>query len=410
MTHLYRNLRTIVIAGLALLALSAAAVYTGPARLESWLPVDCTVLAIRGVDHCYPATDADSDGIPDAYEAALLNRYRPFYRFSDDGGPDPYRPLDPVQYLRQSSLIGIEVAKCCRGIRSQIGPPLATSAQLSRDPSLALRDAGIDAPGTHVPGAAQCGFAAVLPPDGAAFLHGAPWSQVLSAGNIGLFGHVVPAGPAGLYVVEYWQFFGYNVGGGPWGIANHEGDWATVQLVVQPADRSHEVVRTLHSHHGDVDTFVFRDAKGVQTKHTQGAPFAVPGGGKIVEYATSSNSVLFPDAVQMYEAPGESLYLHPVVYIEHGGHEFWPTSWGFKSWAHNHNGESYQLLTRNVPNLGEVSAPMSAEAAVITRYTGYWGYRNSSNAPPPGPSLHTEWSWPRREATLRRQVATCAEA
>lgn len=402
MTKVNHALRKVAIAGLLLISAGGCAQASQGSRVESWRPVGCTVLAIRGVEHCYASTDNDHDGVPDAYETALLDRYRPFYRFSDDDGPEPYRPLDPMGFLRRSSLIGVSVAKFDRGIRSKTAT-MATSTAIGRNPRVVLEYGGIDAVTYASADAAACGFTALLPPEGADFLHGAPWSQVLAAGNIGLFGHVRQLGAPGQYAVEYWQFFGYNIGGGPWGIGNHEGDWNNVQVVVQPADAQHEVLRTTHSHHGDVDTFTFRDQNG-RTAHTQGSPFAVPSQGRIVEYRSSDQ------AVQMFAPQGQSLFLHPVVYLEHGGHEFWPTTGGSKKWAHNHNGRGHQLLTQHVPNLGEVSAPLSDEAAIITRFTGYWGYRNSSNAPPPGPSLHKQWHWGPSESRLQRQVAPCAES
>jgi hypothetical protein len=88
-------------------------------------------------------------------------------------------------------------------------------------------------------------------------------------------------------------------------------------------------------------------------------------------------------------------FTHPVVYVEYGGHEFWPSAhWGFGG-APKHGGDGqYAYQTVNAPNLGEVEHPIGEIARILLRYNGYWGTYNKYNDNPPGPALHKAWNWP----------------
>src|SRR4051812_38507790 len=66
------------------------------ADAEADAPIDITNAA---------TVDADQDGIPDATEEVLLRRYRPFYRFSQDGGDDEsFRPANPIDEIANAQL------------------------------------------------------------------------------------------------------------------------------------------------------------------------------------------------------------------------------------------------------------------------------------------------------------------
>jgi transcriptional regulator with XRE-family HTH domain len=100
------------------------------------------------------------------------------------------------------------------------------------------------------------------------------------------------------------------------------------------------------------------------------------------------------------------VYKHPVVYVEWGGHEFWPTSsWSIAA-ASKHNGlgkYSYfgdapvdvtylpVFLSNGAQNL---PSPLpNADVALVTLFAGFWGAPQSHNGPPQGPPLHCEWFW-----------------
>jgi hypothetical protein len=190
-----------------------------------------------------------------------------------------------------------------------------------------------------------------------------------------------------LVKIEYWQFFPFNGGSAP-----HEGDWDSVQLMIDLNSKSLPcqsgtqagfglIMSIFHYHHGDESRFHFTNCKNK-------SPTSEPG---IVEF-TDSNS----EKVQLFQDADGNL-THPVVYIEYATHEFWPTTAGSKHGVPNHNGDGTSYLTATPPNLGEVEAPLSeyAHAAELMRFNGFWG----ACCPgvlwaPPGPTLHKEWTWP----------------
>jgi len=100
------------------------------------------------------------------------------------------------------------------------------------------------------------------------------------------------------------------------------------------------------------------------------------------------------NVVRLFQDPNSLKFEHPVVYIEKGSHEFYPTeAWRFYA-APKHNGKGFHFLTSAPPNLGEVdhALPDTDEAAVIMLYNGLWGTFSRLNSPPPGPTLHLNWT------------------
>jgi hypothetical protein len=98
----------------------------------------------------------------------------------------------------------------------------------------------------------------------------------------------------------------------------------------------------------------------------------------------------------LFQDPATNRFAHPVVYIEHGTHELFPSpDWNYYA-APNHNGGSYNFLTNTPPNLGEVEHPLNEDPAalIILRFNGYWGTYCKANCSPPGPPLHANWAWP----------------
>jgi len=377
--------------------------------------------------------DADRDRIGDATEYALLQRFSPLYLFSNSlivfGVAENYRPTDPVWYIRRSELLrsGDEQSRTIIPNSILINNPLAIlTAQTSSDLTLNPRktDFHIDPVGTFQGDDSNPGR------------HGQSWETILAKKNVGLFGHVVPYtvpqtaptfyggnlfglqerwesywqshwGPyAGrtLYKIEYWQFFGYNDTGAEFDIGDHEGDWATVQLLYDP--KAQNIVRVAHYAHGREISFFLHTARSNRIDYL---PFGTP----ILYYTGENFGGTFDDAgataqentLMLAKDPATQAFSHPIVYVENGSHEFWPTMDGRfcvdlvlgKGCAPNHAGldVGHNYLTVNVPNLGEVEAPSNVEGALlILRYNGYWGAYSRLNSPPPGPTLHTEWQWP----------------
>jgi hypothetical protein len=240
------------------------------------------------------------------------------------------------------------------------------------------------------------------------------------------------------YKVEYWQFFGFNAADNqPLGIGEHEGDWTSVQLLVQPARFAPDptlcvpggpcggrrmvsperVVRVSHFMHGQEISFDF------DSPHESHGPTLLQGGetlefrGATGGHAIDINdrhfgnpcgaemSVLRNNTLRMFrEVAGTGSFTHPLVYIEKGGHEFWPTESGTLNYiiggityrTEVHRGDGQAFLTATPPNMGEVEAPMPNRrgSQFVLLYNGVWGKENRYNDPPHGPPLHGNWTWP----------------
>lgn len=380
--------------------------------------------------------DNDQDGIDDNMETRLLERFRPYFKFSfNKNTQDEYRPTDVLFYLEHSELNKSHVQSADNTIISNNelaampylvlllpyranqptarpnGSPVITeyagSTEYYINPLEHVNGENGDEPGRH----------------------GNSWAEVLKKRNVGLYGHVVPiklnrpqdydrkrvltGSDAGnqYYKIEYWQFFGYNEDG-LGGAANHEGDWTTVQLLYNPVTDKIEGV--FHYAHGKIEFRFFVDeANSVQE-------FASPPGKAPVElykeyrgrnYGKYGDIVSLIDnyshnTLRLLQDPVTKEFSHPFVYIEWGAHEFWPTESGFYPGVPTHNGEGYSFLTATPPNLGEVEnlLPQSGVThsfdEIILHFNGYWG---TQGGPPPGPPMHYQWTWP-ASSSIRWQL------
>lgn len=356
--------------------------------------------------------DEDNDGIDDRIEARLLEKFRPYYKFTLNRGNDveEYRPTDALSYIQQSDFYGNDVkifdhTDMATGPKRMISffTSINNSSDIGSNPQLAKFRLKPVVEGTK---------------------NGAAWDNKNSRGNVGLYGHVVPirlkqasdydrhAIPSGsdqngliFYKIEYWQFYGYNEDHA--GIlGEHEGDWTTVQLIYDPRGGENEdsIAYVLYYEHGALEIrfnmFSNKYAKPyTMTNSTdqfityQGRNHGkdCAGGPGINSDDCNNNTLIFS------KDPISQRFTHPVVYIENGAHEPWPTSSGKFSAASGHNGddESHSYLTTTPPNLGEVDHPsLDVNGAFeILRYNGRWG-KDGAGGPPQGPILHWEWTWP----------------
>lgn len=390
---------------------------------------------------CIPvvAGDADHDGIPDQTEQALLDHFRPYFKFSrDHGDNETFRPTDVDAYLRASEIDGTgdENADVLMGNGWASSSPNALLS-LSRpdrpplcsgSPSVATCSADL----THN----QRWVHYYINPNNDA-RRGVEWPVARAARNIGLYGHVVPirlAGPTGYdaghvascadygdrskstyYKIEYWQFFGYSSNNAIGDLYDHEGDWDSVQVIFQPGNVAARlpgrIIEVLFYAHGRQMAFNMTLATGSPTSmenesihEWRGPNYNQPVGD--IHDAGFIDPARDNHVLQMYRDPDTGNYDHPVVYVEHGGHEFWPSPyWSFYG-AQKHGGDDIadSYLAARPPNLGEVEHPLDETpvAPVILRFNGYWGTYSReghgklfpANAPPPGPTLHSEWTWP----------------
>ena len=375
----------------------------------------------------------------------LIERFSPHLRFSlGEHGAEEFRPQDPIQYLQQSRLVTSEDDPVTR----------IDNARLQTNPDSVLSLANLLASYVPTGDGTQCTNSSPRMPFDVDPLTNAPhegasWAEVMAKGNVGVFAHVskvvprdgdvassqdllggscsrkvngsdLPVTPVSSYEtscanclrIEYFQFFGYSetysiqdIHGVDYG--NHEGDWAMV-VVVYDADTD-KVAAVSHFAHGYEMRF---DMKRASANHEQDDPLLGrvqinegPNVGK--EFTLASVHLSEPRTRQENPELGQDNELrlakdsttgefsHPIVYVEHGAHEFWPTEHGNMDRAPNHNGDDrdhhYQPV--DIPNLGEIEHPMGATARTVVLFSGAWGHINSYNSPPPGPALHKAWNW-----------------
>jgi len=320
--------------------------------------------------------------LADSLERELLMRFRPYYRFSLDDGADKYHPADALWYVRNSALRDAKVQGSnqllartvlvdhpervlnvctntwgCSDRRS--GPTSVTQYQLDIDDSLRTGEAD--------------------------------WSKVKNSA-IGLYGHVAPlhenrSDPTSLtgFKIEYWQFYAFN--DAPTDDYRHEGDWETVQLVVEANGST--IRKIIHEVHGQ--PIVFELGRGSRLDI----------GGGFLEYRGPNYGTTFwgpsgsdraqNNLVRVYCFQGSCT--HPVVYIEHSGHATWPSAqWGWVG-ARKHEGDGDSYLTSTPPNLGEIGAANvdCPGAEIIIHFNGHWGAKNDG---PSGPGMKDSWGRP----------------
>jgi hypothetical protein len=242
-----------------------------------------------------------------------------------------------------------------------------------------------------------------------------------------------PACLAQIIKIEYWQFFGYSHDfqdpaspiddiAGPVtpavlaGILDHSGDWCSVQLYVDAgwafsSQPDKAIVAVYHYAHGLQFGFDMSRVQVPPPAPTTFQGFSIqeldgpnhhgePVNMNVHAHETDSGvQAAQNNMVQLAQDPASHLYIHPVAYVEWGGHEFFPTSdWGYEL-ASKHNGAGkYHYIAADVPNIGEIgdANPPSVQARLITNFAGYWGNvvgPANQNGPPQGPPLHKQWMW-----------------
>ncbi|MDP9089325.1 MAG: hypothetical protein M3O26_11390 [Pseudomonadota bacterium] len=347
--------------------------------------------------------DVDKDGLDDLVERNLLDKFRPYYVFSS--GED-YRPADAIDYLRHSSLL-------TEGY-SILAPqphkaPIVPEKDLSADPSkIFVWSTWPNIAKSSNFQLTHCKSLYWISPE-SSVQHGSDWGTVQTVGNIGLYGHVTwNRNTPNLVDIEYWQFYGYNKANFTT-IGDHQGDWESVVVTVDP-NKPDQIVYVTHYVHGAAIQFKsFPYPLPTQPANSTGRiTFHGPNYLDIavdLDLSDSSSLKIAQDAV--VEVMCQQLFCtHPVVYIENGTHASWPqTGWKWPD-VPKHDGKGPAFLTTTPPNLGEPSNPMTETpfAYEILNYSGMWGaYSQSVNAgklgkvntnPPHGPALHNLFARP----------------
>lgn len=385
----------------------------------------------------YNIIDNDQDGIDDREEQRLLEKFRPYYKFSKQGKlnlpkssinpgfTEEHRPADVLWFIRRSRVIDSDNENNKSSIVPQntlAGDPskvLFSPSDILTKPYV-LTNYHID-PLTDVP--------LVSGKDPAR--SGADWNEVMQKRNIGLYGHVVPIklkrksrpddgaldydrnrilsnSDVGeiFYKIEYWQFFGYNNCYCP-DAYNHEGDWITMQLIYNPHGGTVDSIETvLYYEHGQLEIrFDMAKGKGpipvsfsnISNRFIEyhGANYRKPCFCDTKAIKTDYiNQVCSNNTIIFCEDPATHRYTHPVAYIEVGSHEPWPTSDGWFTGCPNHDGDDteHSFLTLTPPNLGEIEHPLNYSGNLeVLHFNGSWGAKNGGAR---GPCAHTQWTWP----------------
>lgn len=302
--------------------------------------------------------DADEDGLDDAIEEQLIDRFRPYYFF--DHANDKW-PASVLWFVRRSELY-YRTTPLTRVL-------VYSREQLSKNPELILQ--------ALVSGESSNG--AISPKPSNYFID--PHSSEDADGegpcaDVGCYAHVMPItlpvqrknypsidnnpNPHPAILIQFYQFFPYNDSQSCCG-GDHEGDWVYMDIYVK-AEAPYSLIGIVYHHHGD---------------------------GKCPpEPVVKSLSRPPADLPMTCGVPDNSVA--PVCFLEEDNHEWWPWAGdnectfefcvpevGFpciEVQNDRHDGRGVRYRVRNVINLGERFAPSdNLEAQVAMLFNGKWG-------------------------------------
>lgn len=285
--------------------------------------------AIVVSDTC-AAQDTDGDGLQDSFEQQLLNTYRPWLYYDHD---EPVWPCSATWFVQHSRLIDTASSACQEIPQSQLqaNPRLVLNAGTW---TTTARGSGLKI--DIVDGARTGQFAdnpelsANVPIYGhVVALSDSPGSSVsyrITNNNVQTFG-------SGYTLVQYWMLFPYNDYHGfdrlehCWcvfgcclnDIGDHEGDWVWIDILINNATNTPEFVA--YHHHGDRN--IWPSVRPWNTVEIG------PDGG-------------------------------PVIYLEKGVHECWPT-------AGEGHGISSPLFDLVFQGLGDIVSVLDTLRALIAQ-------------------------------------------
>lgn len=305
-------------------------------------------------------------------DCALAQRFRPFFKFSANGKPEPYHPVRWEDFIATTNMV--EGSKV-----------LETAGDLATTPTDLLTPAGANLKSSgNPPGDPGITLALVA----TVARGGALWSDVIHKGY-GLYAHVEHV-PGTTYVnIEYIILCAYNEGAD-----NHDGDLMTVQLVYDAA--SDLLERVSYSIHGDT-LQVYELADDLPKSFQTLDGLSVDGSAQHVQAVRVDVKQRWIDAsVNVLKEPDNHVffcrdastgrYEHPAIYLEWGSHEPWPNASGFFSAAHNHNGDDVSFVPDEVIFLGSFDAPTPGQDT--------WVFYNGKLGDPQAVALHKSWYWP----------------
>jgi hypothetical protein len=255
----------------------------------------------------------------------LVQRFRPYYKFSNDGGVEDYRPCSWEWFYSHSTL------KDSQGQISTIGNNFG----------MVLQHSDIRSPGMPYD-------ANILIND--EYEHGQSWLEALD--GAGSYCHCSSITP-NLINIEYWLLFGFNkttVKG------DHKGDLVCVQMVYDK--QSDRIIRVTFSIHGSVIEAFGIPTGNYQLTNLQGLDInGQPITQQVIKIDIPSNLEYQKDGwwhdpsdLYLYFTldPRSNRYEHLVVYFEWGTHEPWPNDSGSITSVPSHNGSAFSFLPNKV--------------------------------------------------------------
>jgi hypothetical protein len=431
---------------LTLLAMSAGAV-ADCSPIQTIPDQVCVKVPPTGATNCMPQLDRDGDGIADSVEASLIERFSPLLRFTveKDGGSDKYHPMDMIEYIRHSDLV----------VHNDPAQIVVPNSILQTHPEKVVGgtiNVLVDYENNKCVQGSLRQVAAIQGqldkhsdnnPDVGTYDLGAEWSVVDSQKHVGMYAHVSPFMPGSAadlthfptiarqqdngqpvippsayeticktdrcFKLEYYQFFGFNQAWADLGYGNHQADLA---ILTEVYDATHdEILAVSHWAHGIEMRYDLKSPKSLCTvdlDKISGEENTCRGeNNKFSDFNILSVNLVAgkshqdePQKAQnnqlsLAQDPTTNKFTHPVVFVEAGSHEFWPSSkWGAQyAPSHAGNDSFNHYIAQNIPNLGEIEHPLSQDAQTILWYNGFWGNWNKSNDVSPGPQFHASWNW-----------------
>jgi hypothetical protein len=311
--------------------------------------------------------DADEDTLPDTLEDTLLEQYAPEIRFDTD---ENVRPADVYWFLRNVDLL-VDGDEDSTKILNRKQTPYFPEWFLTQ-----FSDDSPPRPTNYLDSPFE-----VLTYSNIRNSHrsGPDWERVTAAGNLGIYGHVVPdAYPSsGAIIVQYWMFYPWNDADAPFHAFDHEGDWELYEVFLDPIDPTDITKMQSAVWHGHGEPFTAKweavCAEGIDCWTWINPPVGCSA----------------PDYSCLPVMPQG----HAPIFVEAGTHGSWPYNVDSFGVGKNRGNSLNNYVATGVTNLGEAYRPRLG-AEVVLQFNGRWGAFKccgSDVTTPPGPTLHGQW-------------------
>jgi hypothetical protein len=308
-------------------------------------------------------------------QQALADRFRPYIKTTNLAGVgELFRPCNWDWFLGHFNLID---SKTSGHIILSARPVIGGAT-----PLLSLPDADVTNQATDVNHNPDFVFSPATSDAGG----GEPWSAAV-AGH-GFYAHVEKVPNTHLINIEYTILWAANEGG-----TYHQGDLTSMTVVYDR--RADLLTRVTYSMHGAVlEAFRLTDPEVISFSPLGDMNVAQVSVLKDHIYQHSSDSGYNASDPFVYLArdPDSGRFEHPVAFVEHGSHEFWPNSTGNLTGASlstHANGDGFSFLPAQVQVLGTLTAPATnPDQRPFIFYNGKWG-----DDPQPI-ILHRTWFYP----------------